>query len=48
MNRRYIGVELKESYFNLSVKNLKMAEEKKKLQPTSLFDMQDGTGSKED
>lgn len=38
MNRRYIGVELKESYFNLSVKNLKEAEEKKKLQPVSLFD----------
>lgn len=48
MGRRYIGVELKESYFNLSVKNLQAAEEKKKLQPTSLFDMQDGTGSKED
>lgn len=47
MGRRYIGIELKESYFNLSVKNLQAAEEKKKLQPTSLFDMQDGTGIKE-
>lgn len=38
MGRRYIGIELKESYYKLSCKNLKEAEEKKKLQPTSLFD----------
>ena len=46
MGRRYIGIELKESYYNLSVKNLQAAEEKKELQPTSLFDDEQPTGSK--
>jgi DNA modification methylase/superfamily II DNA or RNA helicase len=36
-NRRYIGVELKESYFDLSIKNLTNAELKKKQ--VSLFDL---------
>lgn len=38
MGRRYIGVELKESYYKLSVKNLQEAERKKKEQPLSMFD----------
>lgn len=45
MGRRYIGIELKESYYNLAVKNLRLAEEKKNLQPTSLFDIGNGTGN---
>lgn len=47
MGRRYIGIELKESYYNLSVKNLQAAEAQKELQPTSLFD-DEAAGSKSD
>lgn len=47
MGRRYIGIELKESYYNLSVKNLQAAEAQKELQPTSLFD-DEPAGSKTD
>lgn len=39
MGRKYIGVELKESYYNLSVKNLQEAEEQASTTEISLFDM---------
>ena len=35
MDRRFIGIELKESYFNQAVKNLRSAE--KDLKTESLF-----------
>lgn len=37
MGRKYVGVELKESYYNVSVSNLKQAEEESGLQIISLF-----------
>jgi DNA modification methylase len=37
LGRRFVGIELKESYFQVAVKNLKEAEETSKI-PT-LFDM---------
>ena len=37
MGRKYVGVELKESYYNVSVSNLKQAEEESDLQIISLF-----------
>lgn len=39
MGRKYVGVELKESYYNLSVKNLQQAEEEKRIETPSLFDI---------
>jgi hypothetical protein len=39
LGRRFIGIELKESYFTVAVKNLKEAEEKKSI-PT-LFDLEE-------
>lgn len=38
MGRKYVGVELKESYYNLSIKNLDMAENSLKSKTTTLFD----------
>lgn len=38
MGRKYVGVELKESYYNLSVKNLEQAEEEKSVEVKSLFE----------
>lgn len=38
MGRRYIGVELKESYYKLSVKNLQEAERQQKVKPMNMFD----------
>ena len=38
MGRKYVGVELKESYYNLSVKNLRQAEEEAQMETPSLFD----------
>lgn len=38
MGRKYVGVELKESYYNLSIKNLQQAEEERELETPSLFD----------
>lgn len=39
MGRKYVGVELKKSYYNLSVKNLQQAEEEKRIETPSLFDI---------
>lgn len=39
MGRKYVGIELKESYYNLSIKNLKQVEEQSKYQEQMLFDM---------
>lgn len=39
MGRKYVGVELKESYYNASVTNLRQAEEETEMQVTSLFDL---------
>ena len=46
MGRRHIGVELKESYFNLAVENCINAEQKaasEKSDQPSLFDLMEGT-----
>ena len=39
MGRKYVGVELKESYYKLSVRNLETASEMRKSEEVSLFDM---------
>lgn len=39
MGRKYVGVELKESYYNLSVKNLQQAEHEAQIAELSLFDL---------
>ena len=38
MGRKYVGVELKKSYYELSIKNLKQAEEERQIETPSLFD----------
>jgi len=38
LDRKYIGIELKESYFNLSVRNLEAVEKDKEVQQSSLFE----------
>lgn len=38
MGRKYVGVELKESYYKLSIKNLQQAEEMRRMETPSLFD----------
>lgn len=38
MGRKYVGVELKKSYYELSIKNLKQAEEERQIEMPSLFD----------
>lgn len=38
MNRKYVGIELKESYYNLSIKNLEQAEDEKSYEVKSLFE----------
>jgi len=39
MGRKYVGVELKESYYNLAVKNLQQAEREAQVEEQSLFDL---------
>lgn len=39
MGRKYVGIELKESYYNLSIKNLKQAEIEAKSDEISIFDI---------
>jgi DNA modification methylase len=39
MGRKYVGVELKESYYNLAVKNLRQAEREANMEMQSLFDV---------
>lgn len=38
MGRKYVGVELKKSYYELSIKNLLQAEEETQMENMSLFD----------
>lgn len=38
MGRKYVGIELKESYYNLSIKNLQQAEREAQTESQSLFD----------
>lgn len=37
MGRKYVGVELKESYFRASINNLKQAEDENRMEIISLF-----------
>jgi len=39
LDRKYIGIELKESYYNQSIKNLKVMENDKQKEQVSLFNM---------
>ena len=43
MGRKYVGVELKESYYNVSIKNLQTAEDENQINQSSLF-AEDGDG----
>jgi DNA modification methylase len=40
MGRKFIGIELKESYYEQAIRNLEMATEKKKNESQSLFDLE--------
>ena len=39
MGRKYIGIELKESYYNVALKNLQTAEGTSSIEQESLFDI---------
>lgn len=39
MGRKYIGIELKESYYNVALKNLQIAEGTSSIEQESLFDI---------
>ncbi len=41
MGRKYIGIELKESYYNVAIKNLREAESKEDTDNISLFDTEE-------
>ena len=41
MGRKYIGIELKESYYNVAIKNLREAESKDETDNISLFDTEE-------
>ena len=41
MGRKYIGIELKESYYLQSVKNLEVADDVRRIASVSLFDMEE-------